>query len=165
MTEKVEKKGFATLDVFIVIGAILLVLGMIGQNLAVYYLNRRDSAEDFEISFVVRSIEKEEAQRILSSQEQSEQGLSCTVGESVVGRFGTLHRADIPALDQEQGVHPHLCDLTGILVSKGRSTMEQTLLFGYGAVAVGDVLMVDTEQGALALEITGVNVKKNEKST
>ncbi len=160
-----KKKGLSTLDAFLIIGVILIVIGMIGQNAAVYLLDQRNKEESFEVSFVVRSYDKNAAKTLIEAQNSSETGLSCTVGDTVLGYIGTLHQTDILTGTGEVDANERLCDMTGILLSSGKSTQNENLLYGYGAVAPGDVLVVSVQGKGLALEITGVNVKKIEKST
>ena len=160
-----KKKGLSTLDAFLIIGVILVVIGMIGQNAAVYLMDQKNKAESFEVSFVVRSYEKNAAGALMEAQNASETGLACTVGDTVVGYIGTLHQTDILVGNEGSDVNERLCDMTGILLSSGKSTQSENLLYGYGAIAPGDVLVVSVQGKGVTLEITGVNVKKIEKST
>ncbi|MBP3322513.1 MAG: hypothetical protein J6M12_09160 [Clostridia bacterium] len=159
-----KRKGFSALDTLIVLTVVLLVLGMIGQGVAVHLLDRAQKAEEFEISFLVRSYSSVSSKELIDAQAVSGEGLACICGERELGKVKSLHKTVIPA-EGESAEHPALCDLTGILLSYGRVEDDQNLLYGYGEISVGDILVVSVNGKALAMEITGVNVKKIEKST
>ena len=161
MVEKTnEKRGFSALDVFIVFGIILIVFGMIGQSVAVHFAERYQKSEIFEVSFVVRSYDKGEAQMLLTAQGKDDKGLLCKYGDLTVGYLQMLGSVALPSPDGE-GTHSTLCDLTGIADLYGRSNGEDSIIYGCGHLEKGDVLLLSIDQKALALEITAVNVKKN----
>ena len=163
MTEN-KKKGFAALDVMIVFGAVLLVIGMIGQNLAVHYLDRRSSSEEFELSVLVRSYAVADAQLLLNEQaEAGENGLSCDYRDKTVCNVKNLHTEPIDG--QESEGYPTLCRLTGVLSAKGYTEGENFYLYGYGEIAEDDILVLSVAGKTLSLEITKVNVKKIQKNT
>lgn len=167
MTETTDKKkGFSALDALIVFGVLVIVLGMVGQNVAVHMVERMQKSELFELSFVVRSYDIEDAKALIAAQQGSSGGLSLTYEEKTIGTLLTVSRVDIPKGAEGDGaVHESLCDLTGIVCVYGREEGDTPLLYGPGEVQVGDVLLVSVEKRMLALEITAVNVKKNEKPT
>ncbi len=158
-----KKKGFSALDAWIVIGAVLLVLGMIGQSVAVEFIDRKNSSEEFELSFLVRSYGSADAQNLLQAQSDAgEEGLSCHYRDKEVCRVKNVHLE--PQNGAESGVEGY-CTITGILSAKGYTEGEKHYLYGYGEIAEDDVLVLSVAGRALSMEITKVNVKKNQNNT
>ncbi|MBQ8216262.1 MAG: hypothetical protein IJZ33_08370 [Clostridia bacterium] len=161
-----KKKGFSALDAWIIIGAVLLVLGMIGQSVAVEFIDRKNSSEEFELSFLVRSYGSADAQILLQAQSDAgEDGLSCSYRDQEVCRVKNLHLE--PQNEAESGVEggaPY-CTITGILSAKGYTEGEKYYLYGYGEIAEDDVLVLSVADRALSMEITKVNVKKIQNNT
>lgn len=160
-----KKKGFSTLDVLIVFGIVVIVLGMIGQNVAVHLVKRHQTAELFEVSFVVRSYGVDEAEALIAAQQKSAAGLPCFYEEKQIGALRTVKRVDIANNGEQEGVHLTLCDLTGTVSVYGRQQDGSPVLYGCGEVKVGDILLISVEKRMVSMEITAVNVKKNEKPT
>ena len=165
MTEN-KKKGFSALDVLVVLGAVLVVLGMIGQNVAVYLLDRAHSKEELELSYLVRTYESSDAQTLSKALEGAgEDGLACLYGDKAVCYMKSLHIEEQQENAESKQGASRMCSVTGVLLAKGYLENENTCVFGYGEVAQGDVLVLSVSGRTLSLEITKVNVKKNENNT
>ena len=161
-----KKRGFSALDVFVVLGVILLVLGMIGQNVAVHLVDKQKSRESFELSFVVKTYENADAQDLLKKQgEAGEEGLFCYYLENAVCNVKSLHVEPYGQPSDDDSESTSLCRITGILAAKGYTEGEKNYLYGYGEISDEDVLVLSVAGKSLSFEITRVNVKKVENNT
>lgn len=164
MTER-KKKNFSALDAFIVLGVVLLILGMVGQNVAVYLIDSEHSKEEFELSFVVKTYENADAQTLLKAQNDAgEEGLTCYYKEQAVCSVKSLHVEPLVGQSGDGGAAT-LCRVTGILSAKGYVKGGVTYLFGYGEIAEEDILVLSVEGRTVSFELTKVNVKKVENNT
>lgn len=147
-----------TLDAFIVICILLIAISAIGQDVAVYAINRRNSSQNYEMTFVLRSAEKEGAAETAALQSESEEGLTVT---SSGKKLGTVWGALTLLNEDSEGDYT---DVGGVLRFTGRTKNQKVYLFEFGLVEEGDVLAVELNGHSYALSISGIKESEMEKS-
>ena len=147
--EKTKKK-LNVPDIIIIVTVILVILAVLGQDLAVYLINRRESSATLKLSFVAKPVEIDDAARWIKQEDLSQ----VQIGSAAKGDIsGELTQSPL-LVDGQQS--EHLCALSGMLVCQGRLEDREYSIYGYGKVAVGDVLPVYFENTLTALEVTAV---------
>jgi sortase (surface protein transpeptidase) len=162
-----KAKRFSLLDAFIVFGALLIVLGMIGQSVSVRLYERWQKSESYAVSFAIHSCDRKTA-LLLVEEQAKRSSVSCYYGEKAVGYLSRVKVKDLLAEDGGEEAHQTLCDLTGTVILYGREKDGNPFFYGIGRAEVGDTVLLSLEKRVYAFEITDVNalnVKKNEKPT
>ena len=145
-------KRLTALDVFLIAGVILLLLAVIGQDIAVYALDRQNRAERFEISFVLRSVEKTGAERLVQARLSAGDMLVTADGKEIGKVNGGL---EISSEESE-----HLCSVSGVMISSGRTVNGGCRLYGIGKdVEEGDRIYVLFEGADAEIEAHGFTLE------
>ena len=157
-----SKRSFSIkpLDAFIICAIFLVIVAVIGQDVAVYFINQRNSSSSLRINFVARSVEKEEASVLAQAQSNSLKGLDVRKGLRSLGNLeGEFLTTEIFVEGVESS---HLCDLSGTMIGKGRTENGTVSLYGYGEIKEGDVLSVYVNGTLIRLELTAISADNSD---
>lgn len=149
------KLSVKPMDVFIICAVFLVIVAVIGQDIAVYLINKADSSEQLRIDFVARSVEKTDAEALTEAQNRSEKGLDVRSGLRSLGSLDGEISASNVVVEGEESTH--LCDLTGSMLCRGKTENGTVSLHGYGEVKEGDILSVYVNDTLIFVELTEIS--------
>ncbi len=149
-----KESSVKVFDIFIIAMVLLTVIAVIGQGVAVYFVNKANSTEDFLVAFEVVSLERADAEKLEKAQTAAEGGLEVRSRDMA----GQLDELSFVAEDND--AVSHLCRLSGVFSVKGKTKAETVSLYGYGNVENGDVLLIYIDNFALAAEIKSITAVK-----
>ena len=127
------KKKFSAVDVFLIVGALLLLLAVIGQDIAVYVINEKNRSDRFEVTFRIRSVNKTYAEQLVNARIASD--------ELVVSENGRELGKVVGALTISEEESANLYSVSGTMTVRG--TVKEGLYYPYGygkALREGDRL-------------------------
>ena len=130
-----SKRKLTVIDVFLIVGALLVLIAIVGQDVAVYFINRRDRAERFEVSFTLRSVESSDAEALVAAR--------LAVDEMTVQNDGKTLGSVKGGLTISQAENDHLSSVTGTLSAVGRTKEGVCYIYGFDKpLRVGDRMYV-----------------------
>ena len=139
---KTEKRRPTLIDLFVIIGALLLVIAVVGQDVAVYMINRGDRSERFDVVVYIPSLDASTAEELKNAR--------ISAGEMQVIYDGT-QLGTVNGGFTESSADGGYVKLKGDLRTYGKTTDGECRLYGYNRVfRQGDRLYVifeDAENG------------------
>ena len=154
MNGETTKKRLTAPDIFIVVILALTVLALVGQSVAVYFIDRADASGTLTVSFVAASVERIDAEALSAALTASEKGIEARVGGTGIGRLAG--KITLEPVIVNDVVSLHLCDMSGQLLCAGKADNGVYTVHGVGTVRVGQVLPVYMDGGLWSIEITHI---------
>ncbi|MBQ9468781.1 MAG: hypothetical protein IJU52_07235 [Clostridia bacterium] len=159
--EQSVKKRINAIDLFLIIGVLLVLVAIIGQDVAVYMINRQDKSDRFEVFFSIRSVEEANVDQLADLRLSSSQVIVSVDGRELGKVNGGLERGSAE--------NAHLYSVTGSMYVYGRNADGLCYPFAYGrALREGDRVyaVFEDRDGAVTahgytLEITEIKLLEN----
>ena len=131
-----QRKKPTVIDIFIIVSAILLLVAVVGQDVAVYMLNRSDRSQRFRIEFVIPSIESGHAEQLRSARVGAET-------MNILFEKKELGSVDGGFTTESTGSY---VTLRGVMKAQGKSVDGECRVYGFDRLfRSGDRLFVTFE--------------------